>query len=183
MAKGKWIILIIAIIILAYLSPPNNNYPVDMINKVNELSRMHPNDLDFARATFTFVVDRWKSPIRAYLKEPSKPFLKDMMVIWNIPNGDYQSSNVESDLLKRMLILSNRFKDEDIRITRGFCEISPHSYIEINIRTENITFFMDTWLEDRDMCQIESCFGQATTIPCGPENIIGEKINDIQKWT
>jgi len=178
MAENRLVMVLITILILIviYFLPPNDNYPPEMLNKVDELSNSNPDDLEFAKATFTFVSNRWTSPIRAYLREITKPFMKDVTKIWNVPDGEYMSSNVESELLKAMLILSNRFDEEDIITVRNFCEISPHSFLEIKINGIDQQIFMDTWLEDREQCQEESCFGLAATIPCSSKDLIGERI-------
>lgn len=171
MAKIEWIILIIALIFIFYFLPPNNNYPKEMLDKVNELSRVYPDDLEFARATFTFIVGRWESPIRRYLKEPAKPFLKDMTIIWNVPIGSYQSSNVETHLYQRMLLLSGRFKRENLIIHNSVCEISPHGFLEIK-NIGGIDIFADTWAVEHG-----AKFGQYANPPCNvPADIIGRAI-------
>ncbi len=157
------IFLLILCIIIFYTIPPYGKMPDAMKNKMIELSNENPNDVEFAKEVTIFIVERWKSPVREYIRQPFKPFIKTYNKAWEVPMNEYQSSNVEARLIKRMLLESKRFTKKEIRYMHGFCTISPHGYLEIEKAGKNKTekFYLDTWA-----LEYGACMGQFASVGC-----------------
>lgn len=155
-------ILILALFAI-YLAPLSGKPPAQMADKAKELDQQSHNKEELIKSVYKFINQSYTSPIRQYLKEPSKIFVKDIKKIWDMQGG-YLPSNTQNEMAKQMLLLTGKFKQEDFIAVQGWCEISPHSYL--TVKTENQTFVIDSWFADNG-----GRFNCYTFRPCGATQI------------
>ena len=160
-----WRLLLALIILFAiYKLPLQGDIPDEMIQKAKEIDGMSKNKLELVKNTYLFVNNSYESPIRQYLKEPNKIFVKDIKTIWN-SRMSYIPSNTQNEIFKNMLISTNKFEERDFIYRQSFCQISPHEYYILNI--ENQTYFIDLWSADHN-----GMFGCFSPPPCDEGVII-----------
>jgi len=129
-----------------------------MVDKARELDQQSHNKEELIKSVYKFVNQSYTSPIRQYLKEPSKIFVKDIRKIWNMQGG-YLPSNTQNEMAKQMLLLTGKFKQEDFVAVQGWCEISPHSFLFVNVNNKKIA--LDLWGADHSIP-----FGCYASRPC-----------------
>lgn len=130
-----------------------------MVEKAKELDRMSKNKLELVKNVYSFVNQSYTSPIRQYLQEPSKVFIKDIPTIWNL-RGGYMPSAQQNLMAKKLLLATGKFDENDFELRDGWCEISPHSVLFVNV--DNETIAIDTWFADNS--GEYNCY---TFRPCG----------------
>ena len=168
------IILIIFVLILFLISflfflrlPLTGDIPQEMKDAANELKENSDSKLDLARNTYNFVDNKFTSPIREYLQQPGKIFLKDRQKIWEI-NNQYAQSGTQNEMFKELLILTKEFEKEDFKLIQSFCTHSPHTYWELKI--DNKIIFIDLWFEDNSLQ--ETVFGCYAKYSCQSDDIV-----------
>lgn len=153
------IIIILITLYLVYKMPLQGEVPEDMINKARELDEMSKDKLELVKNVYDFINQSYTSPIRQYLIEPKKIFIKDKQTIWNL-RGRYMPSYQQNLMAKEMLLATGKFDEKDFELRSGWCEISPHSVLFVNIDGKKVA--IDTWFADN--------FGEFncyTFRPCG----------------
>lgn len=158
-----WRLLILALVVLfvIYRLPLQGEIPREMIEKAKELDEMSKDKIELVRNVYDFVNNSYQSPIRQYLREPSKIFIKDISAIWNL-RGEYMPSYQQNLIVKELLIATEKFNENDFELKSGWCEISPHSVLFVGV--ENKTIAIDTWFADNGGKY--NCY---TFKPCGAE--------------
>lgn len=166
----KTILVILGILLIILLSiyviyrlPLNNNIPNEMQQKVDELNSISKTKLELAENVYDFVNNSYNSTIRGYLKEPNKIFMRDTKTIWEL-RGTYMPSHIQNNMAKEMLLLSERFQEEDFIFHQNWCQITPHEWYEVNINGKSVA--MDIWFADNG-----GMFNCYTFAPCGVEQI------------
>jgi len=164
-----WKIFILALIVLfvIYRLPLQGEIPEEMIKKAKELDEMSKDKLELAKNTYLFVDSKFTSPIREYLRQPDRIFLKNRNAIWNLQN-EYIPSNTQNEIYKDLLLLTGKFKEEEFTYTQEMCEISPHEYWKLKI--DNNTIFIDLWMSDNSI--LNDTFGCYSPRPCNFEQYI-----------
>ena len=127
----KIIFILIALLVI-YKIPLYGKIPKEMIEKAEELDKMSSNKLELVKSIYNFVNVSYQSPIRQYLREPEKIFIKDISAIWNL-KGSYMPSNAQNDMAKQLLLLTGKFNESNFRIEQKWCEISPHQIMFVNV--------------------------------------------------
>lgn len=157
---AKWIIIGFLIFLifnyLFILVPLNGKYPAEMVNAVNELNKTSDNML-FAKQVYDYVNKKYTSPPFRYLVQYDRVLVRNINKIWNLEG--YLPCNSQLDLFKKMLILSGRFTKDDIKNKYGWCIITPHEWIELNVNEKSV--LVDLWGADHD-----AQFGQRYSLPC-----------------
>jgi len=168
MTKIIPIIIIIIIILLVFLSfPLTGEIPEEMINIAEDLNQKSESKLELARSTYEFVDNKYTSPIREYLRQPEKVFLKNREKIFSL-EMEYVPSNTQNFIYKELLILTGEFQEEDFTIIQSTCTNTPHSYIILNIDGQEV--FVDLWMADNSI--LDETFGCFTNHPCQPDDIV-----------
>jgi len=173
MAKNIISIIIIGIIIvflfLSFLkSPLKGETPVEMEQKAEELKEKTITKLELARETYNFVNQKYTSPVREYLRQPGKVFLKDREVIWNL-SMEYVHSGIQNEIFKELLILTEEFNESDFVLIQSYCLNSPHNYWILNISNQEIP--IDLWVADNNNLS-NSAFGCFSEYPCNNDPIV-----------
>lgn len=160
-----WKIFILALIVLfiIYRLPLQGEIPKEMIEKAKELDKMSKDKLELVKSVYSFVNNSYQSPIREYLRQPEKIFIKDITTIWNL-RGSYVPSNQQNEMAKQILLLTEKFEEKDFRTEQKFCEISPHTVLFVNVDGKEIA--LDLWFSDNG-----GRFNCFTFRPCGVEQI------------
>lgn len=161
----KWILVGLVVLFILYRLPLQGNPPQEMIDKAKEFDKLSKTKLELVENVYHFVNNSYSSPIRQYLREPTKIFMKDIETIWQL-KGSYMPSHIQNEMVKRMLLITERFSEEDFITTQGWCEISPHTVLFVKV-DYNKTVAVDTWLSDHG--GLFNCFTQA---PCGKEHMV-----------
>lgn len=162
----KWKLMITGLIVafLIYRMPLQGEIPDDMIEKAKEIDKMSKDKLELARNVYSLVDNKFTSPLREYLRQVDKVFLKNRGKIWSLEN-EYIPSNTQNEIFKELLLLTGRFKEEDFEYTQSICEISPHEYWKLNI--DGKTIFIDLWMADNSI--LNDTFGCYSPRPCNFE--------------
>ncbi len=167
-------LIFIALISFSYFLPLNSNVPQEAIDLNNQISEQNENKYDYAKNLFFEVEKKYTSPIRQYLLEPWKVFIiKDFEYFWNLKEGEYVDSNIQGRVYKKLLILSERFTEDEVIIHQSFCSNSPHLLVKIYRQEQEI--WADFWAVDnfpREGIDEIYEFGMRTKRPC--DLLIGE---------
>lgn len=144
-----------------FLIPINNNIPADARAFNDRLVAQHEERLDYARALFDILVERWSAPLRQYLLEPHKVFLiKDFRYFWS-SEGGYVDSNAQAQMYRRLLIASGRFLPDEVELALLGCGLSPHAFVALHLGSQPI--YADLWAAD-NVPGYE--FGMYAAAPC-----------------
>ena len=173
----NWIygIIILASILIMFLlflrMPLTGEVPQEMIDKADELKKISKTKMELARNTYDFVDKKFNSPVRQYLKEPNKVFMKNRGKIFALED-EYIPSNTQNQLFKELLILTGEFNEDDFTFVQARCYLlpryTPHEYWILDIDGKEV--FIDLWFEDHTT--LETAFGCYASPPCGKENAI-----------
>lgn len=144
-----------------FLIPINNNIPAEARALNERLAADHENRMDYAKALFDVLAERWSAPLRQYLLEPHKVFLiKDFAYFW-VREGEYVDSSVQAQMYRRMLLASGRFTPDEVEVQLRGCGLSPHAFAALQIDGE--TVYADLWAA-QNIPEYE--FGMYTAAPC-----------------
>ena len=157
-------LLILIISFILYKTSLRNDASDEMKAKAKELDKISRNKEELVFNTYNFINQSYTSPIRQYLKEPNKIFIKDKTKIWNA-QGTYVPSHQQNLMVKEMLLLTGKFKEEDFRTEQKWCQISPHSVLFVKVNNKEIA--IDTWSADNG-----GAFNCYTYAPCGENQIM-----------
>lgn len=157
------ILALILILFVIYRLPLKGEIPIDMTEKAKEIDRMSKDKLELVKNVYDYVNQSYTSPIRQYLQEPNKIFIKNIKTIWNL-RGSYIPSNAQNEMAKQLLLLTGKFNESHFRTEQTFCEISPHSILFVNVDGKEIV--LDLWFSDNG-----GMFNCYTFRPCGVEQI------------
>lgn len=159
-----------------YFLPLNSNIPQEAIELNNQISQQNQNKYDYAKDLFFAIEKKYTSPIRQYLLEPWKVFLiKDFAYFWNQKEGIYADSNVQGRIYRKLLLKSERFSEDEVKIHQSFYSNSPHLLVSIS-HPERELIWTDFWAVD-NFPGVESNetyeFGMRTKRPCN--KLIGKE--------
>ena len=157
----KWLIITLILLFVLYRLPLTGTPPQEMIDKAKEIDSMSKDKLELTKNIYLFINNSYTSPIRQYIKETNKVFMKDKTKIWNA-RGSYMASHQQNLMAEEMLLLTGKFNQNDFQISHGWCEISPHSVLFVDINSKKIA--IDTWFADNG-----GGFNCFTSAPCGVE--------------
>lgn len=175
---NKIVIISLTIFLLlissSYFFPINSNIPNEAIELNNKISKQNENKYEYAKNLFFEIEKKYKSPIRQYLLEPWKVFMmKDFAYFWNLEKGEYADSNIQGRIYRKLLLLSDRFTEDEIKIHQSFCSNSPHLLVKI-YHPQREPIWADFWAVD-NFPGVESNetykFGMRTKRPC--DKLIG----------
>ena len=157
----KILILVLVVLSLIYRLPLQGEIPTQMIEKSKELDKMSKDKLELVKNVYIFVNNSYQSPVRQYLREPSKIFTKNIATIWSL-RGSYMPSSQQNLIAKEMLLATGKFNESDFELKSGWCEISPHSVLFVDVDGKKVA--LDTWFADNS-----GEFNCYTFRPCGAE--------------
>lgn len=108
-----------------------------VINKLNKIKDKEK----FTKASYTFIAERY----------PTKRFRLPIYLyrmFWHNPNeiikfSGYVPCNIHSFMLKKLLLASKRFKEEDIKEKYTITDFLIHKYIRVNINGKYVN--LDSW--------------------------------------
>lgn len=144
-----------------FLIPINDDIPEDARALNERLAAQHEGRLDYARALFDLLVERWSAPLRQYLLEPHKVFLiKDFRYFW-ISEGGYVDSNAQAQMYARLLLASGRFLPDEVEVALLGCGLSPHAFVALTVGPAPV--YADLWAAD-NIPEYE--FGMYAAAPC-----------------
>lgn len=175
------IIVITIVLFLNFLKSPltGDVTQSDIISKMqqeaNELKQISKNKLELARNAYELIDSKYTSPIRQYLRQPERVFLKDRGKIWNLKEPDnYIPSNTQSRIYSDFLIMTGEFKEEDFEFINSRCYLLPkwtfHQYVIVDIDGTKIP--ADLWYQDHKSETLDTAWGCHAVPPCNPENFI-----------
>ena len=148
------------VIAILYFIPLSSNIPSDAIVLNNQISYKYEDRYDYAQALFYNLEKRWDSPIRQYMIEPHKVLLiRSFSYFWNT-NG-YVDSNIQAQIFTKLLIQSNRFSSDEVKVEEHWCTITPHGVVYIKGPIGPI--YADLWAVDNFP---EYKFGMYAKRPC-----------------
>ena len=156
----KWIVLGLLILFVLYRLPLRGIPPQEMVDKAKEIDMASKDRLELVKNVYDFINQSYTSPVRQYLQEPNKIFMKGIKKIWQ-SRGEYMPSHIQNEMAKQMLLMTGKFSEDEFEMQQEFCQISPHTYISVKINQTN-TIALDLWGADHSIP-----FGCYTTIPCG----------------
>jgi len=146
-----------------------------MQQEANELKQMSKNKLELARNAYDLIDSKYTSPIRQYLRQPERVFLKDRDKIWNLKEPDnYIPSNTQSRIYSDFLIMTGEFEEEDFEFIDSRCNLLPrwsfHQYVIVDIDRNKIP--VDLWYQDHKSETLETAWGCNAIPPCNPEDFV-----------
>lgn len=164
-----------SIMISFYFLPLGPDIPSEAIELNDQLSQQNIDRYDYAKDLFFELEKKYTSPIRQYLLEPWNVFIiKNFEYFWEMEEGSYADSNIQGRMYRKLLLDSERFSKDEVKMHQSFCSNSPH--LLINIYHPEKEIWADFWAVD-NFPRFESNqtyeFGMRTIRPCN--QLIGEK--------